>query len=249
MDDVLPDVLAPGLAVVFCGNAAGKVSARRGAYYAGPGNCFWPVLHEVGLTPVRLAPEEFRRLPEFGLGLTDACKASFGSDAEVGTAGHDRGRLERSIRRVAPRNLAFVGKRAAQTILGHRVEYGRQRTSFAATTTWVLPSTSGLARRFWTVEPWRELAQAVTELAFGGEMLESQPEPQKGLGRAVGELRRRAGLDQAALAEAADLPPASVARLESGQEDPTWGDMRRIAAVLGVSLEALSELAEAHEES
>jgi TDG/mug DNA glycosylase family protein len=40
MDDVLPDVLVPGLAVVFCGNAAGKVSAQRGAYYAGPGNYF-----------------------------------------------------------------------------------------------------------------------------------------------------------------------------------------------------------------
>ncbi|MDQ3726180.1 MAG: mismatch-specific DNA-glycosylase, partial [Actinomycetota bacterium] len=89
MADVLPDVLVPGLKVVFCGNAAGKVSARKGAYYAGPGNLFWPTLHEVGLTPIRLRPEEFRRMPEFGLGLTDACKARFGSDAEVGSAGHD----------------------------------------------------------------------------------------------------------------------------------------------------------------
>jgi double-stranded uracil-DNA glycosylase len=177
MDDVLPDVLVPGLAAVFCGNAAGKVSARRGAYYAGPGNYFWPVLHEVGLTPVRLAPEEFRRLPEFGLGLTDACKARSGSDAEVGTAGHDAARLQRSIAQVAPQHLAFVGKRAAQTVLGRRVDYGRQESSFAGATTWVLPSPSGLARRFWSVQPWRELAAAVSGAAARSPRPERQAPP------------------------------------------------------------------------
>jgi TDG/mug DNA glycosylase family protein len=160
MDDVLPDVLAPGLAVLFCGNAAGTVSARVGAPYAGPGNCFWRVLHEVGLTPVLLSPSEFRRLPEFGLGLTDACKVRFGSDAEVGTGDHDAARLERTVSRIAPRHLAFVGKRAAETVTGGTVPYGRQRELFAGVETWVLPSTSGRARRFWSVEPWRELARA-----------------------------------------------------------------------------------------
>lgn len=164
MADVLPDVLVPDLAAVFCGNAAGKVSAQRGAYYAGPGNYFWPVLHEAGLTPVRLEPAEFRRLPEFGLGLTDACKGSFGSDAEVGTADHDAVRLEEAIRRVAPSHLAFVGKKAAQTVLGKRVGYGAQPDPFAGAQTWVMPSPSGLARRFWSVEPWQELAAAVTEV-------------------------------------------------------------------------------------
>jgi TDG/mug DNA glycosylase family protein len=161
MDDVLPDVLVAGLDAVFCGNAAGKVSARKRAYYAGPGNLFWPTLLQVGLTPVLLAPEEFRRLPEFGLGLTDACKTRFGSDAEVGTAAHDAPRVEESIARVAPAHLAFVGKRAAQTVLGRSVDYGRQADRFAGARAWVLPSPSGLARRFWTVEPWRELADAV----------------------------------------------------------------------------------------
>jgi transcriptional regulator with XRE-family HTH domain len=64
---------------------------------------------------------------------------------------------------------------------------------------------------------------------------------------AVHELRRKAGLSQAALAERADLRPLTIARIESGTGDPTWGDMRRIARALGVSMEALSELAEQHE--
>ena len=56
---VLPDLLTPGLRVVFCGIAVGTPSARRGAY-AGSGNQFWSVLARVGLTPRQLAPAEFR---------------------------------------------------------------------------------------------------------------------------------------------------------------------------------------------
>jgi TDG/mug DNA glycosylase family protein len=89
MAPVLPDVLRPGLAVVFCGTAAGEASARAGAYYAGPGNAFWRTLHEIGLAPGLLTPAEFERLPELGIGLTDVCKVRSGSDAEVGRAHFD----------------------------------------------------------------------------------------------------------------------------------------------------------------
>jgi TDG/mug DNA glycosylase family protein len=37
----LPNVLGPGLDVVFCGTAAGDRSAAFGCYYAGPGNKFY----------------------------------------------------------------------------------------------------------------------------------------------------------------------------------------------------------------
>lgn len=161
MQDVLPDVLAPGLKVVFCGNAAGSISARVGAPYAGPGNYFWRALHEVGLTPFELTAAEFERLPEFGIGVTDVCKARFGSDEEVGLEAHDPERVERSVRRCAPEHLAFVGKRAAESALGGAVAYGHQQTTFGGVDTWVLPSTSGRARRFWSLEPWRQLAAAV----------------------------------------------------------------------------------------
>jgi G:T/U mismatch-specific DNA glycosylase len=38
---VLPDLLPPGMRVVFRGTAAGAESAARGAYYAGKTNKFW----------------------------------------------------------------------------------------------------------------------------------------------------------------------------------------------------------------
>jgi len=146
--------------VVFCGTAPGAASARAGAYYAGPGNRFWATLHEVGLTPVVLRPAEFARLPEFGIGLTDASKTAAGSDAEVGDRGIDRKRLTGAIAAVAPRLLAFNGKNAARASLGRPVIYGPQTETIGGASVWVLPSTSGAARGFWDIGPWRELAQA-----------------------------------------------------------------------------------------
>jgi double-stranded uracil-DNA glycosylase len=159
---ILPDVLAPGLRVVFCGTAPGTASARAGAYYAGPGNRFWTTLHEVGLTPVLLQPAEFARLPEFGIGLTDISKTASGSDQEVGRRGVDPERLAEAITAAAPPNLAFNGKNSAKAALGRPVEYGLQPERIGDAAVWVLPSTSGAARGFWDIGPWQELARAVT---------------------------------------------------------------------------------------
>ena len=160
MADVLPDILRPGLRVVFCGTAAGTASARVGAYYAGPGNAFWATLHAIGLTPAQLAPAEFERLAEFGIGLTDICKVLHGSDEEVGTVEFDVAGLEARIAEAEPANLAFNGKNAARGALERSVDYGLQPERIGGASVWVLPSTSRAARKYWDVEPWRELAQA-----------------------------------------------------------------------------------------
>lgn len=159
MPEVLPDILKPGLRVVFCGTAAGTTSARVKAYYAGPGNSFWATLHATGMTPVQLLPAEFDRLPEFGIGLTDICKVRHGGDKEVGTTAFDISGFEMKIRRAEPCRVAFNGKNAAKGALGRPVEYGRQSERIAGAEIWVLPSTSGAARGFWDIEPWHELAR------------------------------------------------------------------------------------------
>lgn len=159
---LLDDVLAPGLRVVFCGTALGAVSARVGAYYAGPGNRFWLTLHEVGLTPRLLEPREFRILPQFGIGLTDVCKTRSGSDAEIGTDGFDAPRLRRAVERAAPAWLAFTSKNAGRAALGRPADYGVQPERIGDTRCFVLPSPSGRARRWWDIRPWRELADLVT---------------------------------------------------------------------------------------
>jgi TDG/mug DNA glycosylase family protein len=157
---MLSDVIAPGLRVVFCGTAAGSKSARVGAYYAGPGNQFWPTLHRVGLTPCRLVPAEYARLLEYGIGLTDVCKVSSGSDRAVGSRGFDVERLVALLEQNRPAALAFNGKKAGEVVLGRPSGYGPQPELIAGAHVFVLPSTSGAARGFWDERPWRELAQA-----------------------------------------------------------------------------------------
>jgi TDG/mug DNA glycosylase family protein len=164
---ILPDVLADDLDIVFCGSAAGRVSAAQGAYYAGPGNRFWPMLAEAGLTPRRLAPSEFRTLPRYGLGLSDLCQHASGPDAGLPADGDDPAALAAKIERHRPRWLAFVGKRPAKVFLGRaQVATGVQpERPFAATGIFVLPSPSGAARGHWDPAPWHELAALVARSA------------------------------------------------------------------------------------
>jgi TDG/mug DNA glycosylase family protein len=156
---VLPDVLAPGLAVVFCGSAVGAASARRRAYYAGPGNAFWPILSEVGLTPHELAPEEYKSITKYGLGLTDLAKNISGSDHVLAERHFDRNGLRAKMLRYRPRVLAFTSKRAAEEFVRHPVDYGRLDERIGETALFVLPSPSGAARRYWDKKPWHKLAR------------------------------------------------------------------------------------------
>lgn len=158
---VLPDLLKPGLKVVFCGTAAGSKSARAGSYYAGPGNQFWSVLHRVGLTPRRFAPQEFRELLSFGIGLTDLGKETSGSDSEVAVTDPDVQSLRLRVLKYSPRVLAFNGKRSATAFLGRATSYGRQVETIGRTDLFVLPSTSGTARGHWNESYWRDLAKWV----------------------------------------------------------------------------------------
>ncbi len=156
--DVLPDVLAAGLNIVFCGTAPGTASAARRAYYAGPGNAFWHTLFAMGLTPHRLLPDEFRSVTRYNLGLTDLAKHVSGSDSDLCRAHFDAGRLRAVIRQYRPRIVAFTSKRAAEEFLGRRVSYGRMPETEGTTGLFVLPSPSGAARRYWNGQYWRDLA-------------------------------------------------------------------------------------------
>lgn len=162
---ILPDLLAADLALVFCGTAVGAESARRAAYYAGPGNAFWPTLHAVGLTPRRLRPDEYGQLLDFGIGLTDLAKEVSGNDDVLAPDDFDVARLRLLIERYRPRLLAFTGKRAAQQFVGRPVAYGMLVERVGDTRLFVLPSPSGAACRYWNVAPWQELARLRRALA------------------------------------------------------------------------------------
>ena len=163
-DHAVPDLLAHNLNVVFCGTALGRISAERKAYYANPGNFFWRTLHATGLTPERIAPQDYARLLDYGIGLTDLSKGHFGNDAELPPDALDTEALRQKILTFRPRILAFTSKTGAATFLGKptgAVPLGAQPETVGETQIYALPSPSGQARIFWDQSVWQALADAV----------------------------------------------------------------------------------------
>jgi double-stranded uracil-DNA glycosylase len=159
---VLPDVLRPGLKLVFCGTAAGTVSAARGWYYAHPQNKFWRALHAVGLTPRLLAPAEYSELPRHGIGLTDIAKHVSGMDKELpnGALGHNAcDALAAKIHNTQPALLAFTSLTAGRRYLRREAGFGEQKERIGETRLWVLPSPSPAANWNWDESWWRALAE------------------------------------------------------------------------------------------
>lgn len=161
---ILPDLLRANLRLVICGSAAGTRSAQDRAYYAHPGNRFWPTLHAAGLTSRRLRPDEYPALLEFGIGLTDVCKTESGADSALSKTAYDPDSVRAKILRYGPRAIAFNGLNPARSVLGRTARYGRQRDAIGDTAVFVLPSTSGLACRHWDERPWHDLAEFLREM-------------------------------------------------------------------------------------
>lgn len=167
---LVPDLLAPGLDLVFCGTAPSPASFQARAYYANPGNAFWPTLHAVGLTPERLTPDRYPELLTMGIGLTDLNKTEYGSDHELSPHAMDAAALHAKLRRFRPAAVAFTSKNAASLALGRKsLPYGRQIEPIEGAIAFVLASPSGRARSFWTLAPWREAAAFVMERRLSRE--------------------------------------------------------------------------------
>ena len=155
---MLPDLLAPGLKLVFCGTAASHKSASRGHYYAGPGNRFWPLLFETGLTPRLFPPEDDHLLPGLGIGLTHLAKGVSGMDRDIPGTAYAPARLVDLIAKLRPSRLAFTSLTAAKIALGTHHPAGCAVSALFGLPIWVLPSPSGAARATFDAAPWHGLA-------------------------------------------------------------------------------------------
>jgi TDG/mug DNA glycosylase family protein len=143
----LPDVLAPGLRVLFCGINPGLYSAAVGHHFARPGNRFWKALHGAGFTEQVLSPFEDATLPVRGLGITNLCPRTTPRAEELSVAELQAGAraLVRKVRRHRPRVLAVLGVGAFRVGFGRKdARVGRQEDAIGATCVWVLPNPSGL---------------------------------------------------------------------------------------------------------
>ncbi|WP_052809316.1 G/U mismatch-specific DNA glycosylase [Streptomonospora alba] len=171
----IPDVLAPGLDILFCGINPGLYSGWSGYHFARPGNRFWPALHLAGLTPRRLRPEEQHLLPQWGLGITNLAARTTARADELGAEELREGAaaLERTLRAYRPGALAVLGVTAFRAAFGDpAAAIGPRGQPIADTPVRVLPNPSGL-NAHWSVEgiaaELRDLAEGIrgTSAGFG----------------------------------------------------------------------------------
>ena len=146
-DRTIPDLVAPGLSVLFSGINPGLWSGATGLHFARPGNRFWPTLHRSGFTPRLLRPQEEWELLDLGLGITNvAPRATARADELTRDELVDGGAaLREKVIDLRPAWLAVVGIGAYRTAFGRRdATVGPQDETVGETRVWVLPNPSGL---------------------------------------------------------------------------------------------------------
>ncbi|HEX8691239.1 MAG TPA: G/U mismatch-specific DNA glycosylase [Longimicrobium sp.] len=169
----VPDVIAPGLDVLFCGINPGLYTAAVGHHFARPGNRFWKALHAGGFTPRVLSPWEERELLRYGCGITNVAARATAAAAELSREELAEGGrlLEEKARRFAPRWLAVLGMGAYRTAFGRAgAAPGPQDETVGGARVWILPNPSGLNANYRPddfARLFRELREAVEATTSG----------------------------------------------------------------------------------
>jgi TDG/mug DNA glycosylase family protein len=169
-DKTLPDVIAPGLRVLFCGINPGLYTAAIGHHFGRPGNRFWPTLHRAGFTPRLLSPYEEQELLPLGYGITNVVDRATAAADELSAEEFVEGgkKLRAKLRKYRPAVLAVLGVGAYRTAFDQpKAEVGAQESPLEGSAVWVLPNPSGLNANYQMdrlVEVFSDLRRAVERL-------------------------------------------------------------------------------------
>jgi double-stranded uracil-DNA glycosylase len=165
----IPDVIGPGLRVLFCGINPGLYSAATGHHFARPGNRFWPALYGAGFTERQLIPAEEQELLSHRCGITNLVARSTASADELKAAELVAGRakLLAKVKRYAPRFVAVLGITAYRSAFElPDATLGKQSEPLGEARVWVLPNPSGLNAHH-QLEDLTRLFRALRDAAFG----------------------------------------------------------------------------------
>ncbi|MBW3594930.1 MAG: G/U mismatch-specific DNA glycosylase [Actinobacteria bacterium] len=159
---VVPDVIARGLDVLFCGINPGLYTAAIGHHFGRPGNRFWPALHLSGFTPTLLSPYDEDELLALGLGVTNVVMRTTATAAELTDDELRAGAvaLKKKVIRFRPRYLAVLGLGAYRVGFGiKKAVVGPQPERVGDTKVWLLPNPSGLNAHYQLPDLAREFAR------------------------------------------------------------------------------------------
>ena len=143
----VPDVIAPGLRVLFCGINPGLYSAAIGHHFGRPGNRFWPALYAGGFTPRLFSPYDEADLLSLGLGIVSLVdRASLAADeltTEELVAGAQR--LAVKVAQFQPHWVAILTIGLYRRAFGRpQAQLGPQPEMIVGSRLWLLPNPSGL---------------------------------------------------------------------------------------------------------
>ncbi|QDT14563.1 G/U mismatch-specific DNA glycosylase [Alienimonas californiensis] len=142
-----PDVLAPGVRLLFCGINPSLYSVVTGCHFARPGNRFWPALHDGGFTPRLFHPSENEELLTYGCGITNLAPRGTRRADELSRDELEEGaeELAAKVEANGVRTVAFLGVTAYRTAFAEPgAVIGRQERTVGGADVWVLPNPSGL---------------------------------------------------------------------------------------------------------
>jgi len=143
----VPDIIAHGLKVLFCGINPGLYSGAVGHHFARPGNRFWKALFGAGFTDRLLTPHDERLLLGFGCGITNIVNFATAQAQELSVQQLREGaiKLEKKVREFSPGVLATLGIDAYRKAFDRPgTHVGRQTETIDGTRLWVLPNPSGI---------------------------------------------------------------------------------------------------------
>jgi double-stranded uracil-DNA glycosylase len=159
----IPDVIAPGLGILFCGINPSLYSAATGCHFAHPSNRFWKALHAAHITKRLLSPFDQRALLESNCGVTNLVSRATARASELHDAEFVKGRrsLSGKIGYFKPRCVAFLGLGAYGKAFGERQPApGEQKRRIGNSRVWVLPNPSGLNANYQL----RDIARLLSEM-------------------------------------------------------------------------------------
>lgn len=143
----VPDVVAPGLKLVFCGINPGLYTAWSGNHFGRPGNRFWKALYTSGFTDRLLHPSEQHELLKQGYGITNVVSRTTNAAAELSSEEFIEGgkNLAAKLHTYKPKVIAFLGVEAYRKAFNKpKAQIGKQEETIAGVIVWVLPNPSGL---------------------------------------------------------------------------------------------------------
>jgi double-stranded uracil-DNA glycosylase len=159
----VPDLIVPGLKVLFCGINPGLYTAAIGHHFGRPGNRFWPALYSGGFTDRLLDPSEKHELLKYGYGITNMVPRATARADELTPEELIAGAkvVTKKVLKYKPRFVAIVGISSFRVAFDKpKAVIGLQPDTIGETRVWVLPNPSGLNAHY---QP-RDLARVFGEL-------------------------------------------------------------------------------------